>query len=162
MLEHEAKKLGNDIAATWRLGPDARIWHDELTTWIDYDAAARAYTHLRRTRTGRDMDIATFATEYQRQRRNGTPDAYNPDDLTGCPHCNYGWITVNYRINERDYHGVTPCDCVDGRRMARVHSTVYREPDRPTHTPVAAPTELLEHLDGGHTLFDQEHERTDA
>lgn len=73
MTENEATALAGDIVETWPLTSSKRIWRDELTTWADPDAARRAYHKLRRHREGRDMDIATFATAYRKERKAATP-----------------------------------------------------------------------------------------
>ncbi len=148
MNDIEAGALATDITDTWRLSPTRRIWHDELLTWIDYDAAARAYTHLRRHRQSRDMDIATFAAEYQRQR--GTTQ---PTPTTGCAHCTDGWQPTTYTINERTYTGVVPCQCRDGRRHTKLHRQILdaREARHAQlNNATTPPPELL----NDHTLFD--------
>lgn len=150
MNDIEAGALATDITETWRLSPTKRIWREELLTWTDYDAACRAYTQLRRHRPGRDMDIAIFATEYQRQR--GT--THTDTTTTGCANCTDGWNTTTYTINERTYTGVTPCTCRDGRRHVKLHRQILEAREaRESHDPTAPPpADLL----NDHTLFDTE------
>lgn len=158
MLEQEAASLAADLTETWRLGPSKRIWRDELLSWADYHAAARAYTHLRRHHTGSGrMEIATFAAEYQRQRRAGQP----LEQITGCANCQDGWISFTYTAHGHTYHGCHPCTCRDGQRHVKLHrSIIDARTERNTATLDATPPP--DHLLDDHTLFDHEHERTDA
>lgn len=155
MNEEQATRLAGDIVETWTLTSSKRIWRDELLTWTDHPAAARAYTHLRRHRTGRDMDIAAFGAEYQRQKRIGADDPTDP--ITGCHHCADGWLDVEYDVDERHYTGVVPCECRDGRRNARLWRQIIDQRTERRGTadePAAPPAELL----NDHTLFATPHD----
>jgi len=118
MTEGEAIDLASRIANTWRSGPPASVWEEEL---IDLDAgqAGTAFVRLRRTST-RAVSVAEFYDTYRAVRPT---DASTPRDE--CAMCDTsGWIyTTPYVVKrgERDieYTQVRPCSCSTGQQMAQ-------------------------------------------
>ena len=66
MDTHDATKLANTIVATWKLGPDQRVWWEFLRDEVERtEHAIRAVANLRKQDTP-SMNIGKFWIEYMR------------------------------------------------------------------------------------------------
>ena len=118
MTETEAIDLAARISQTWRSGPPASVWEEELVE-LDAGQAGTAFVRLRRTST-RAVSVAEF---YDTYRAVKPTDASTP--RVECPRCDTsGWLYVDPLIvkhGERDieYSQVRPCGCTIGQQMAQ-------------------------------------------
>ncbi len=132
MTRQDATDLATLIVQTWRGGPQATVWEDELGN-LHTNQARTTYEKLRRT-LEHAPSIARFLAEYRALTQT-------PDERPGCGHCNHsGWIEIvdhrrhgpGCRIGNPDFPGTvdsygdpgdchctatTPCDCQLGRTM---------------------------------------------
>lgn len=129
MTPTEAETLAVRMVRTWRGGPPADVWLEELTP-LDAGAAGTAYARLRRSQT-KPPTVAEFIKCYHSlvMVDGGRPALEECDRCEGT-----GWVEADpfYRnqtaLGERPTSQVEPCSCGEGDR--RRESSVWRERQR--------------------------------
>jgi hypothetical protein len=129
MKRQEAEDLAARMSRTWKGGPPADVWLEELEQ-LDAGPAGTAYARLRREST-RAPSVAEFIKTY---RSVVTVDGGTAVGET-CEVCDgQGWVEAEPlyrnadRLGEQPYFQVRPCDCAEGDR--RRQSSVWRERER--------------------------------
>jgi hypothetical protein len=119
----EASDLAVRIHQTWRNGPTADVWEDELRT-LEFARACTTYVKLRREKTTAPS-VAEFVKTY---RTVNTIDGSNYAPT--CETCSgVGWVTgPDFVDRGHTYTSATPCTCEAGRRAS--NSTIWKEAQR--------------------------------
>ena len=121
MIPGEASDLAVRIHQTWRNGPTADVWVDELRD-LDYGRACTTYVRLRRERT-HAPSVADFIKTY---RTVATTDGGNAPEK--CDLClGQGWVDApGFTANGHDYTAVRPCNCRNGQVVAKSSIWTHR------------------------------------
>jgi len=116
----EASDLAVRIHQTWRNGPTADVWEDELKD-MDYGRACTTYVKLRRERT-HAPSIAEFIKTY---RTVNLVDGSN--HIPECELCvGTGWVEgPDFEERGHTYTSCQPCRCDNGHRAMK--SAVWKE-----------------------------------
>jgi hypothetical protein len=123
VIPGEAADLAYRINQTWRNGPSADVWEDELKH-MDYGRSCTAYAKLRRERT-HAPSVAEFVKMY-RSLQTEDASTRGPD----CATCDStGWVKAkDITSRGHTYSAVKPCGCAIGGQMAA--SSIWKERKR--------------------------------